>query len=362
MKQLRRLTISAGMMLGLLSFCFFGDCGAEAQHVITDMLGNQIQVPEPLQRVALFGGPTGQIAYLLGARDKVCAVSRAMKASDLLDMLDPTMADVAAPRGTAGHIQLETLIMADPQLVVAGELDGSIVAKKTGLPVAYLKSDMGGGRDMLKKEIRFYADVFQAGERGERYIAYLERTIAMVQSRVAGIPEAQRRVVFHGYGPSHLVTLGGDTFMKERIETAGCINATDRIGTGGKREGLHSGLDEVSMEQVLMWNPDLVIIDTDTPRSLFDDPRWQAVDAVQQRRVFVQPIGIFIWDRPTAEAAVLHPLWLAKIAYPDRFRDVDMVVQVIDFYSWIMDFSLSKEQAEKILSGGFKVRFGPGRH
>ena len=117
------------------------------------------------------------------------------------------------------------------------------------------------------------------------------------------------------------------------------------------------------MEQVLMWNPDLIIIDTGTPQSLFDDPRWQPVRAVRQKRVYVQPIGVFIWDRPTAEAAVLHPLWLAKMAYPDRFSDVDLTAEVIRFYAKIMDFTLTPKLAEKILHGGLKVRFGGlGQH
>jgi iron complex transport system substrate-binding protein len=353
-----RRTIGWVVVSIIVFFGWASPCPAASQRTIIDMLGNTITVPDPLQRVALFGGPSGQVAYLLGVRDKVCAVSKAMKASDLLAQVDPSMSTMPAPRGTAGHIQLETMIMAEPQLVVAGELDGSIVSKKTGLPVAYIKSDMGGGQAVLKKDIRFYARVFDAQARGEQFIEYLDRITALVRSRTADIEPAQRKVVFHGYGPAHLVTLGGDTFIKERIDIAGCVNATDRIDTTGKREGLHFGLDEVSMEQVLMWNPDLLIIDTGTPQSILDDPRWQAVKAVRRKQVFVQPIGIFIWDRPTAEAAVLHPLWLAKIAYPERFKDVDMVAEVTRFYKEIMGFELTRDQAQKILGGGFKVHFG----
>ena len=338
-------------------------CPAASQRTILDMRGNDITVPDPLERVALFGGPTGQVAYLMGARDKICAFSKAMKASELLLELDPSIESVPAPRGTAGNINLETMIMADPQLVVAGDPDGSIVIRKTGLPVAFLESDMGGGQKMLKEEIRFYARVFDARDRGERYIEYLDRITDMVRARVSDIKLADRKAVFHGYGPDHLVTLGGDTFIKERIEIAGCINATDMVGSKGKQEGLHFGLAEISMEQVLMWNPDLVVIDSGSPQSLFDDARWATVKAVQRKQVFFQPVGIFILDRPTAEAAVLHPLWLAKMAYPERFADVDLVAEVMYFYNTLMGLKVTQEQAGKILSGAYKVHFGgPGTH
>jgi ABC-type Fe3+-hydroxamate transport system substrate-binding protein len=49
---------------------------------ITDMNGKKVEVPDPLTRVALFGGPTGQIAYVLGARDQLCAVTSSLKGSD----------------------------------------------------------------------------------------------------------------------------------------------------------------------------------------------------------------------------------------------------------------------------------------
>ena len=351
------------ILMLLIIFSIEPVCSAASQRTIVDMRGDEIRVPDPLERVALFGGPTGQVAYLMGARDKICAFSKAMKASDLLAELDPSIKTVPAPRGTAGNINLETMIMANPQLVVAGDPDGSIVSRKTGLPVAYLESDMGGGQKMLKEEIRFYARVFDAQARGERYIDYLDRITGLIRSRVADINPADRKVVFHGYGPDHLVTLGGDTFIKERIEIAGCINATDMVGSKGKQEGLHFGLAEISMEQVLMWNPDLLVIDSGSPQSLFKDARWATVKAVQQKQVFFQPVGIFILDRPTAEAAVLHPLWLAKMAYPDRFEDVDLVAEVMHFYNTLMGLKVTQEQAGKILSGAYKVHFGgPGTH
>lgn len=327
--------------------------------IIADMTGNSIRVPDPLTRVALFGGPTGQLAYILGARDQLCAVTNTLKGSELLLAFDPSVSDLPGPRSTNGHINIEELLLADPQLVIAGNMDGSIVEKKTHIPVAYTESSMDHGVDLLKDEIRFYATVFQKQARGENYIAYLEKTLTFVKSRTADIPEAERKKVFNGYGPKHLVTLGGDTFMYERIRTAGCIDATAGISSAGKQEGLHSGLTEVSMEKVLGWNPDILVIDTGNPEELYDDPRWQAIKAVRTRQVYKQPVGIFIWDRPTAEAAVLYPLWLAKTAYPQRFADVDLVAEVRNFYRETMHFDLSDEQARGVLSGSYSFTFGP---
>ena len=324
---------------------------------ITDMTGRRVQVTDPLTRVALFGGPTGQIAYILGARSQLCAVTSTLRGSELVNAFDPTIKKLPGPRSTNGQVNVEELLVADPQLVIAGDLDGSIVEKKTRIPVAYTEGDMSHGFDLLRSEIRFYAAVFQKEARGEKYIAYLDRTIAFLKSRTSGIPEDKRKKVFNGYSPSHLVTLGGDTFMHERIVAAGCIDAAAAISTTGSKEGLHMGLSEMSMESVLGWNPDILIIDSGKPEDVASNARWKNVKAIKNRQVFKQPVGIFIWDRPTAESAVLYPVWLAKTAYPERFRDVDLVQEVKRFYAETMSFNLSNAQAEAVLSGKFGISF-----
>jgi len=328
-----------------------------AVRTISDMTGRQITVPDPLTRVALFGGPTGQIAYILGARNQLCAVTSTLRGSDLVLAFDPSIQKLPAPRSTSGHVNIEELLLADPQLVIAGTFDGTIVEKKTRIPVAYTESNMNHGLDLLKREMRFYADVFQKQARAEKYIAYLEKTISFIKSRTKDIPQSERKTLFNGYGPNHLVTLGGDTFMHERIEIAGCIDTAAAVNSAGVKEGLHSGLIEISMEKALGWNPDILVIDSGDPNEVYKDPKWKSIKAVQNKKVYKQPVGVFIWDRPTAEAAVLHPLWLAKTAYPERFKDVNLVKEVQRFYREIMGFNLTRDLAEAVLAGKLGIRF-----
>lgn len=89
----------------------------------------------------------------------------------------------------------------------------------------------------------------------------------------------RRKKVFNGYHANHLVTLGGDTFLQERIEAAGCLNATAPVSIEGKQSGLHAGLGEVTMEQVLAWNPDILVINAGTPEELYEDARWRSINS-----------------------------------------------------------------------------------
>ncbi len=318
-------------------------------------------MPDPLTRVALLGGPTGQVAYILGARNQLCAVTKSLKSSELVNLMDPSIKNLVAPRSVSGQVNVEELIVANPQLVIAGDLDGSLVERKTRIPVAYLKSDMNQSYEMLKKEIRFYGMVFGKEARAENYCRYLQKTMDLLHSRIKDIPTNKRKVVFNGYSSNHLVTLGGDTFMQRQIALAGCRNAAETILTSGTREGgLHTGLAEVSMEKVLGWNPDILVIDFGTAEDIYRDSKWRSIAAVKNRAVHTQPVGVFIWDRPTAESAVLHPLWLAKTAYPDRFADINLKQEITKFYREIMSFNLSDEQAEAILTAKYTLSIMSG--
>lgn len=328
--------------------------------MITDMQGNSLRIAQPLERIALLGGPTGQVAFILGVPDQLCAVTNTLRMSKLVQEIKPSIKSLPGPRTTAGSINIEELINADPQVVICGDIDGQIVKSKTRIPVAFLDDSMGEGLDDVKKEIRFYGYVFGTPERAERYVRHLDKLTAIVRQRTKDIPQDERKVVFQGYSPSHLVTLGGDTFMQERIEIAGCRNAALSVTTIGKRTGLHSGLGEVSMEQVLEWDPDILVINHGKAEDIKNDTQWRNIRAVKTGQIYAQPAGVFIFNRPTAESAAIFPLWLAGVAYPERFSDISIPGLVKAFYKDVMDFDLTDRQVADILNGSYEFRMMKG--
>ncbi|MDD2390890.1 MAG: ABC transporter substrate-binding protein [Desulfobacterales bacterium] len=351
------------ILLGLRLFNSFPQLpepAAQKSRLITDMRGREVVIPDPLKKIALLGGPTGQVAYILSVQDQLCAVTNTLKMSRLIREMDPGIKDLPGPRTVCGNINIEELIESMPDIVIAGDIDGDIVLKKTRIPVVFLDDSMGEGIDDVIREIRFYGYVFCSEDRAERYVDHLKSIIRRVRARTADIPENERKKVFHGYNPTHLVTLGGDTFMQERIEFAGCINSSESVATTGKQTGLHSGLGEVSMEQVLEWNPDIIVINSGSPEDLAGNPQWRSIAAVQNKQIYCQPAGVFIFNRPTAESAALYPLWLAAVAYPDRFSDISLKKEIKNFYRDIFDFELTEEQVHKILAGDYEAKIMKG--
>ena len=332
-----------------------------SMRTITDMAGRQVVIPVKVERTAFFGGPIGQVPYILGVENSVVATSIGSKNSQLLNIMDPELKNTSSPRQTNGIINIEELIKSNPQFVIAGNVDGAIVEKQTNIPVVYFFDSSDGTAQQTKDEVSFIGYIYGKEDRARVYGAYLDTMLALVKARVADIPDSEQKVLFNGYDPAHLITYGGDTYMQERIETAGLKNAAKEINTSGVRPGIHAGLDQVSMEQVLKWNPDILVIDAGSPEDVYKDPKWASVKAVQEKQVYRLPNGVFVWNRPSAESAVLHPLWMAKTAYPDRFKDISIEQEVKKFYKEVFSYDLTDEQVKKILSGEYASAISAGK-
>jgi iron complex transport system substrate-binding protein len=198
----------------------------------------------------------------------------------------------------------------------------------------------------IREELAFLGRVFGREERARHSLAWLDDSRTRLDARISDVEVGGRPKVFMGFGADHLTTFGTSTFMHEWIEAAGCRNAAESVSTVGGKEG---GLAQVSMEQVLQWAPDVVVLDEGDAAHLNEDPQWVAVPAVRAGRVFRLPTGIFIWNRASFESAALLPMWLAVHAYPARFREMSMDEEVRRFYREVFGFKPTDVQLRSVL-------------
>jgi len=349
--KLISLLLALAVLLGMVISCESAPQEPPAAtRTITDMDGNSVElpIPEDIERVAVLTSPTVQLIYIVSEQDKLCAMTASQSKFKLFEKFYPRQAEIPAPRKCQADINIEALLATNPQFCIGSKGDMDVVNKNTNLTtvtVGTLSPTLFF--ECLKEEVRLFGEIFGKEERAEKYCTYLDNAHADIEFRMADIPEDQRVKVYMGYGPGHLITYGGDTYMQEQIEAAGCRNVAEELSTISGKEG---GLSTVSMEQVLDWDPDIVVIDTGSTADLAKDPVWAAITAVKNGNVFRLPVGGFIWNRPSAEAAVLLPRWLALKAYPDKFGDVNIEQEIKRYFHEILGFDLSDEDVSKILN------------
>lgn len=313
---------------------------------VTDAAGRAVPVPANVARVFPAGPPAAILLYTL-APDLLLGWPRANRPAEREFLLPDIGArpEVGRITGRGNTANLEVVLALKPDLIVdsgsTAETFVSLAARvqdQTGIPYALLDGRFAA----IPASYRTLGELVGRRKEAEELASYAERTLATVTGRIAGVPAAQRPRVYYARGPRGLETGLGGSINVETIE----IMANN---VAGERRG---GLATVSVEQVLVWNPDVIVtIDQDFAANVRADPAWQGVAAVRAGRVHLSPKMPFGWvDFPPSVNRLIGLWWLAKILYPGRFPE-DLAELTRDFCARFYHVTPSPEQIARVLAG-----------
>lgn len=313
---------------------------------VNDAAGRAVPVPDKVSRVFPAGPPAAILLYTL-APDLLLGWPRANRPEECAYMLSDicTRPEVGRITGRGNTANLETVIALKPDLILdVGSTRDTFVSlatrvqEQTGIPYALLD----GRFDAIAATYRKLGELTGRKGDAEKLARYADDTLSIIQGRVAGIAQEKRPRVYYARGPRGLVTGLGQSINVETIE----MLAQNVAG------GNQGGLANVSIEQVLLWNPDVIVtIDRDFARAVRSDPAWASVAAVKSGRVHLSPKMPFGWvDFPPSVNRLIGLWWLAKILYPDKFPE-DLTKLTRDFYTLFYHKTPSDEQIAHVLVG-----------
>ena len=159
------------------------------------------------------------------------------------------------------------------------------------------------------------------------------------------LPAAARDRVYLAREPNGLETGLTGSINTEIIERAGGINVAAR---GAQR----AGIANVSMEQVIAWAPDTIVTwDANFFASYGTNPLWATVPAVAAKRVYLAPRLPFGWiDAPPSINRYIGLRWIARLLYPDRFRE-DIRTTAREFFKLFYQSEPDDATLARILAG-----------
>jgi iron complex transport system substrate-binding protein len=292
------------------------------------------------------GPPAAILLYTL-APELLLGWPRANRPEECAYMLPDicTKAEVGRITGRGNTANLETLIALKPDLILdVGSTRETFVSlatrvqQQTGIPYALLD----GRFDAIAATYRKLGALTGRQQDAEKLARYADDTLRTIAGRIAGIAPEQRPRVYYARGPRGLVTGLGRSINVETIEWLA------RNVAGGNQ----GGLANVSIEQVLLWNPEVIVtIDRDFATHVRSDPAWSSVKAVRDGRVHLSPKLPFGWvDFPPSVNRLIGLWWLAKILYPDKFPE-DMRGLTRDFYTQFYHRTPTDAQIDHVLAG-----------
>lgn len=313
---------------------------------VTDASGRTLQVPAKITRVFPAGPPAAILLYTL-APDLLLGWPRANRPEECAYMLPDvcTRPEVGRITGRGNTANLESVLALKPDLILdVGSTNATFVSlasrvqEQTGVPYALLD----GRFDAIGPTYRKLGDLVGRQHEAEKLARYAEDALKTIKGRIADIAPSSRPRVYYARGPRGLTTALGGSINVETIELLA-------RNVAGETKG---GLVNVSIEQVLLWNPDVIVtIDQDFAAAAKNDPAWASVSAVRSGRVHLSPKMPFGWvDFPPSVNRVIGLWWLAKILYPEKFPE-DLRALTRDFYTLFYHRTPSDEQIAHALAG-----------
>jgi iron complex transport system substrate-binding protein len=312
---------------------------------VTDSVGRTIAIPDKVERVFAAGPPAAILLYTF-APELLLGWTRSLEPAqcEFLGAGACDKPEVGRLTGRGNTTNLEVLLKLKPDLVLDfGTVNDTYISladkvqEQTGIPYALLDGRFDASAAIYRK----LGELTKRPREAEEFARYADRIVTTVKGRADKIPAANQPRVYYARGPRGLETGLGGSINVETIEFLGARNVA------AERKG---GMATVSIEQVLAWNPDVIItIEPAFAASVRSGPVWAPVKAVQNGRVYLSPSMPFGWvDFPPSVNRLIGLWWLGKVLYPDRFPE-DLRPITREFFQRFYHMTPTDAQIDRIL-------------
>jgi iron complex transport system substrate-binding protein len=322
--------------------------------VVTDMVGRQLTVPAHIHRV-LGMSPMGTILVYTLDPSLLMGWNYPPDPGEKALLLEPyrNLPVLGGWFGKDNTGNIEKIMAAHPDVLISmgdpmGVAQAERVQSQTNIPVYVLN----GGFDNLPEAYRKAGELLGSTQRAAMLAAECQRALDEIRRKVGTIPPERRRRYYYAEGPKGQETEPASSAHVESMNFAGGVNVA-----AGVAEQKGYGHSPVSIEQILRWNPEIIIAGYDHSSSpgqfyssVWSDSRWQGVAAVRSHEVYETPQYPFCWiDRPPSANRIIGIKWLAKLFYPELFT-YDLRRETRDFYEKFYQIKLTDAQLNQILA------------
>lgn len=324
---------------------------APQEREITDMAGRTMTVPAEIDSV-FSTGPVAAIYLYTLVPDKLLGWNYEL--NDIEKSIILEQYHDLPNFGQGDAVNYEAVIAAGPTIAlnVTSINDGSIdasdaLAEQLGVPVVMVSSDLLDAPAVY----RFMGKLFGVEEQAEALAAYAEETFNAISS--LDIPNEEKVRIYYGNGEDSLETAPAGSSHGQIIDLVNAVNVADlELGDGSRVQ--------ISAEQLLAWDPDVIIVNGEpkadmtgsaAAEAILADPLFATLKAVQNGAVYGTPNAPFSWvDRPPGPNRIVGMRWLSGLIYPEYLNyDVDEAVR--EFFQLFYHVELTDEQLTQLYNG-----------
>ncbi len=322
---------------------------------VTDHAGNEVHIPERIDRIVvcdIYPLPS-ILTVFFDSADKLVGIAPASMSaakSSLLGELYPDILKASTGFAQNNVVNVEEVAKLKPDIVFynAGNKDLGANLRAVGLNAFAMSAGKWGydALETLNQWIKTFDQIFPGNDKYATVKEYGEKALADVQARVGKIEDKKKALFLFQYTDKQVQVNGKPSFGAWWSEAIGVENTVT--------EKTEANSLAVSMEEIYAMDPDILFVTNFTTASADDIYEnkigtydWSPVKAVQDKRVYKMPLGMYRSYTSGVDSPVAL-YWLAKAAYPEAFEDIDITEYTKGYYKDVFGITLTDEQANKI--------------
>ncbi|MEG1755601.1 MAG: ABC transporter substrate-binding protein [Clostridia bacterium] len=311
----------------------------------TDSVGRTIEVPANITKIAI-SGPLAQIVLFALAPDKLVGIASKwdVSAEQLLDTEYYNLPELGQLYGGKGELNLETLLASGAQVVIdVGEPKATVIEdldalqEQTGIPFVHITATTENTGDAFRK----LGELLNMSEEAEKLADYCEKIYTQTKDIASKVAKVN---LLYCLGDAGLNVIAQGSFHAEIIDLL-----SNNLAVVADPSSKGSG-NEVDMEQILLWNPDVILF---APGSVYStvktDPNWKDVPAIKNGHYYEVPFGPYNWlGFPPSVQRCLGMMWMAQLLYPD-VAQYDLHAEVSTYFNLFYHCDITQAQYDALV-------------
>ncbi len=323
----------------------------EATRLFTDDSGRQVEIPTEITRIA----PSGSLAQIIlfaiapdmfvGLANSFYDEAKGIIADEYMNL--PELGSLYS----GADLNVEELALADPDIIIdigdskeKGGEDLDKLQTQTQIPSVFVYSTL----ETMPETYRTLGKLLGREERGEELAQFCEKVYNRTVDIMKKVGDNKVNALYV-LGEKGLNVIASTSYHAELLDML-----TNNLAVVDNPLSKGTG-NEVSMEQISIWNPEFVIFGPGSIYSTVKDmPTWNQITAIKNGDYVEVPDVPHNWmSMPPAVQRYLGLSWLTAELYPD-YCDYDVKAEIMEYYKLFYGCELTEDQYETITANAFR--------
>lgn len=299
---------------------------------LTDQVGREVTLDAPAEKVVSTYYLVTASLLTLGLQDKIVGIEMKAASRQLYKLAAPQMLDLPQV-GSGKEINVEAIASLEPDVVFLPKKQKDAAAVLSDLGILCIVVDPESS-EKFNELLQIIGKVCAVEDKADELIGYYDGVIEEITSATA---DGNTPSVYIAGESSWLRTCGKDMYQSQMIKTCGGRCVSEEL------EG--SSWVDISLEQLLEWDPEYIFVVNYAEYSLDDllhDEALQGLQAVRNGNVYLMPSKIEAWDYPQP-SSILGLYWMAGKLKPELVASDRYLEEARSFYKKYYAIDISDE-------------------